>query len=287
VPERIPRLIDLLQLDDTLFVADIGAALLAETPVYAELVLAHPSAHLFSFDGDARQIAELKARYGAKATVLGHFLGDGNEHTVYLCDEASGMTSLLKPSEPALNFFNGFDDFGRVLSTETVKTTQLDAVAEIDRIDFLKMDIQGSELRVLQHGSQKLRECVAVQLEVSFVALYEDQPTFGDIDSWMRANGYLPHSFVDVKRWSISPTVRNNNFRIPFNQLLEADVVYIKDPLQLERYSDSQLKRQVLFADAFFKSPDLAVFCLRELSARGALADAALKRYFALLNEPQ
>jgi FkbM family methyltransferase len=284
---RITRISELLQLNGALFIADIGAALLAETPVYAPLVLEHPDAHLFSFDGDPRQIAALKARYGSKATVLEHYVGDGEAHTAYVCEETSGMTSLFKPSPRALSFFNGFEDFGRVLRTERVQTARLDSIAAIERIDFLKMDIQGSELSVLQNGTQTLRECLAIQLEVSFVGLYEGQPSFGDIDQWMRAHGYLPHTFVDVKRWSISPVVRNNNFRIPFNQLLEADAVYIKDPLALERYSDVQLKRQVLFADLFFDSPDLAVYCLRELTARGVLNQTALQHYFALLNEPR
>ena len=212
---RISQLSGLLEFDTAIHVADIGAALLAETPVYAALVQEYPQAQLYSFDGDPRQIAALQAHYGDKATVLEHYVGDGEAHTAYVCEASSGMTSLFKPLPAALGFFNGFDDFGRVLQTETVHTTRLDAIDAIERIDFLKMDIQGSELRVLQHGREKLRECVAIQLEVSFIGLYEGQPTFGDIDHWMRDNGYLPHRFMDVKRWSISPTVRNKNFRIP------------------------------------------------------------------------
>jgi len=286
VAARISQLSGLLELDTHIHIADIGAALLAETPVYAPLVQEYAQAQLYSFDGDPRQIAALQAHYGDKATVLEHYVGDGEPHTAYVCDAASGMTSLFKPSPAALDFFNGFDDFGRVLKTETVHTTRLDAIDAIERIDFLKMDIQGFELRVLQHGREKLRECVAIQLEVSFIGLYEGQPTFGDIDHWMRDNGYLPHRFMDIKRWSISPTVRNNNFRIPFNQLLEADAVYIKNPIALQHYSDNQLKRQVLFADLFFDSPDLAVYCLRELCARQVLGEQALRQYFALLNAP-
>lgn len=139
---RITRISELLQLNGALFIADIGAALLAETPVYAPLVLEHPDAHLFSFDGDPRQIAALKARYGSKATVLEHYVGDGEAHTAYVCEETSGMTSLFKPSPRALSFFNGFEDFGRVLRTERVQTARLDSIAAIERIDFLKMDIR-------------------------------------------------------------------------------------------------------------------------------------------------
>ena len=100
------------------------------------------------------------------------------------------------------------------------------------------MDIQGSELSVLENGVNKLKDCLAIQLEVSYVCLYENQPTFGEIDIWMRKNGYAPHCFLDVKRWSITPTIRDNNFREPFNQLLESDIIYIKMMVSQRKKSD-------------------------------------------------
>ena len=186
------------------------------------------------------------------------------------------LTSLLKPDEKALSFFNGFSRFGEVISTEAVSTTRLDDVEEVDRIHFLKMDIQGAELTVLANGAEKLRDCIAIQLEVSHICLYEDQPTFGDIDRWMRSAGYAPHCFLRTKRWSISPLTREGDIRKPFNQLLESDIVYIRDPIVLDRYTDSQLKLQALFATLCFNSPDLAVHCIGALADRGCLpADAA------------
>jgi hypothetical protein len=47
----------------------------------------------------------------------------------------------------------------------------------------------------------------------------------GIIDLELRSQGFIPHRFTDVKRWSITPTIRNNDPRLPFNQLLEADIV--------------------------------------------------------------
>ena len=81
-----------------------------------------------------------------------------------------------------------------------------------------------------------------MQLEVSYFPLYEDQPSFGEVDVYMRTIGFMPHCFSDVKRWSISPTIFNNNFRVPGNQLLESDIVYVKNPLKLAELSDIQLQ---------------------------------------------
>ena len=152
------------------------------------------------------------------------------------------------------------------------------------------MDIQGAELTVLKNGNRVVEQCVAIQLEISFIPLYESQPTFGEIDVWMRSKGFVPHSFLDVKRWSIAPTTRNNNIRIPFNQLLEADIVYIKNPLQLSAWSDEQLRKLALISHEFFGSPDLTTFLLIELERRANTQGQQLSlkdKYVAALNSPK
>ena len=58
-------------------------------------------------------------------------------------------------------------------------------------MDFLKIDIQGAERDVLAHARAKLAETVAIQTEISFVPLYKDQPTLGDIDLELRGQGFL------------------------------------------------------------------------------------------------
>ena len=69
-----------------------------------------------------------------------------------------------------------------VLREERIQTTRLDDIDEIGDLHFVKMDVQGSELNILKNGLKKLSNCVAVQLEVSFICLYENQPGFGEID---------------------------------------------------------------------------------------------------------
>ena len=274
----IAKLADILDLNDKIYVADIGAAAIAEDPIYKNLV-STGFGHLYAFDGDIRQIEKVEESFGSNSSVFNYFLGDGYEHIAYICSEASGMTSILKPKKEALKFFNGFSQFGEVIRKEKVKTYKLNDVHEIDKIHFLKMDIQGAELSVLMHGKDKLSDCVAIQLEVSYICLYEDQPTFGDIDVWLRKFGFVPHCFLDIKRWSITPIVNNNNFRKPFNQLLESDVIYIRDPLKLNSCSVEQVKSLGFLADNLFNSPDLAVYCLLDLIKREVFSSEIISVY--------
>jgi hypothetical protein len=200
------------------------------------------------------------------------------------------MTSLLKPRPEALKFFNGFERFGKVLSATRLKTLRLDDVPGMMLMDFVKMDIQGAELTVLRHGHEVLERCMVIQLEVSFIALYESQPTFGEVDLWMRSKGFVPHSFLDLKRWSIAPTTINNNIRIPFNQLLEADAVYIRDPLKVSSWTDEQLKKLALIAHDCLASTDLTIYLLLELDRRHPPVTDGLSfkdRYLKMISAPK
>lgn len=262
------RIFDLFHLDEPLEVMDVGASAIAETPIYRNL-LEKRIAHLTAFDGDVRQIDAIEKAYGNDSvTVLNHFLFDGGMHDVYLCSPASGMTSLYKPKVEALRFFNGFSRFGEVKRIESIQTTRLDDLESVKSPDFLKMDVQGAELEIIKGGCDKLAKCLAIQLEVSFFNLYEDQPPFGEVDIYLRKLGFIPHAFIHVKRWSIAPTIFNGNFRVPGNQLLEADLVYIKDPLGYSALSDTQLKKLAILSHYSFKSYDLCVRLLMELEKR-------------------
>jgi FkbM family methyltransferase len=279
------KIFNLFDFDAEIQVMDVGAAAIAETPIY-KVLLDKKIAHLTAFDGDERQIKKLKEMYGEDyVTIYNNFLFDGGKHQAYLCSPASGMSSILKPKIDSLNFFNGFSEFGKVESIEEIQTTRLDDIDSLKSPDFLKMDVQGAELGVLKNGSRTLKNCLAFQLEVSYFPLYENQPSFGEVDVYMRTIGFMPHCFLDVKKWSIAPTIFNNNFRVPGNQLLESDIVYVRNPLKLSELNNIQLKKLAILAHYSFKSFDYCIFILHEMERRNVLIAGSHKLYIEKLSE--
>jgi FkbM family methyltransferase len=274
-------LAEILGLETPLQVADIGAADIAEAPPYRVLLDAG-LARLSAFDADVRQHDKLRATYGEDLALFTQIVGDGTQQTLHLAAPASGMTSLLKPDAGRLAFFNGFELFGEIHSTELVQTTRLDDVAGLPDLDFLKMDIQGGELQALEHGQARLAHCAMIHLEVSFVPLYEGQASFGQIDVWMRTHGFIPHRFTDVKRWSISPIICDGDIRAPFNQLLEADIVYARDLID-PGLDATLLKKTALLAHACYDSPDLAGHIIARLEVAGQIAGGSFAKYLGVL----
>jgi FkbM family methyltransferase len=95
---------------------------------------------------------------------------------------------------------------------------------QIDRIQILKMDIQGGELMALQ-GASPLLEAGAIDLiytEVMFAELYEGQASFIDLCRFLEPFGYVLYGLYDlnygkktgVLAWAdaifISPEIRRS-----------------------------------------------------------------------------
>tara|TARA_X000000950_G_scaffold137626_1_gene170862 strand:- start:942 stop:1793 length:852 start_codon:yes stop_codon:yes gene_type:complete len=271
--------LDLFEFNKKIEILDIGSAVISEEPIYKQL-LKKKIAHLNLFDGDIRQIDKIKKEYGNQnVSVFDKFIFDGKKRKVHMGTVLGGMTSLYEPNEKALNFFNGFSHIGRIEKVKEIQTLKLDDIKDLDLIDFVKLDVQGAELTILECGQEKLKNTLALQLEVSFFNLYYNQPSFGHIDIWMRNKGFIPHCFLDVKKWSISPTIFNNDLRTPGKQLLEADIVYIKDPLKFEKLSNEQLLKSIIISNYCLKSIDLTVCYLIELEKRKVLPKNSYRKY--------
>jgi hypothetical protein len=262
-----------------IYICDIGAATINDDPLYDKLFSSSgKNVFLTLIDGDARQNDAIKKKY-PNSTILPYFVYNGDPAVVYLTSAESGMSSLKKPFVNNLRFFNGFENFASVFKTENIETVQLSEIKEISQINFLKLDCQASELTILQCSGDKLKNCIFIQTEISFIPLYEDQPTFADIDNWMRDNGFVPHTFLEIKKWSIAPTIKNGDFRLPFNQILEGDIVYVKDPTKLDGYTENDLIKGAILSNDLFGSIDLAIFYLLELVKRGLLEKVVVEKY--------
>lgn len=94
----------------------------------------------------------------------------------------------------------------------------VDSLAADARI-FLKVDVQGYEAAVLDGASRTLQQALCIQLEVSFVALYGDAPSYIELFDRMDKSGFSPVS--------ISPVFIDKRV----GQVLQADVVFARKHL--------------------------------------------------------
>jgi hypothetical protein len=71
------------------------------------------------------------------------------------------------------------------------------------------------------------------------------------------------------------------------NQLLEADIVYVRDISRPDSITVEQLKHLTLIAHLCYGSWDLAMRCIWLLERKGGLPPGAEARYVALFGQGQ
>jgi len=75
------------------------------------------------------------------------------------------------------------------LDLATVRLDSMSPVTEMGRVNFICLDIQGSELHALEGLGSVLEITDAVYSEVSTRELYENGPTFVELDRWLSLKG--------------------------------------------------------------------------------------------------
>ena len=263
--------------DFRLNVLDVGAAL-GERPSYQGLVDAG-RARLMGFEPNAAECDKLNSQYGEPHRFFPLFVGDGQPATLH---ETNWVLtgSLYPPNTPLLEKFQNLAEVVTPVAQHPVATTRLDDIADVRDVDFMKLDVQGSELAVLEHGRRVLADTLLGQVEVEFVELYRGQPMFADVDRFLRAQGFQFHAFNGLAGRAFKPLVFNNNINLPLRQVLWSDALYVRDWMELAALTPDKLRNYAILAHDILKSYDLAHLVLSALDQRegSALTAAYLQR---------
>ena len=246
-------------------ILDVGAAL-AERPPYQSLVEVGRG-KIFGFEPNREACERLNREYGNSHRFFPFFVGDGGPAIFHETNWAP-TGSLYEPNSRLLEKFQNLAEVVTPVATHAVNTTRLDDIAEIGDIDFIKIDVQGSELVVFENASRALSGALLIQTEVEFVELYKGQPMFADVDTFLRANGFQFHTMNGVSGRAFKPLVANGDVNSAFRQSLWADALYVRDWMRLEDLSETKLRNCAILVHDVLRSYDLAHLVLSALDSR-------------------
>lgn len=277
----LPNLLDLVPLKSPIRIVDVGSSPVDGPPPYQPLVDQVPT-EVIGFEPNPDARAELQATLKPHEILLADALGDGGRHTLHFC-HAPGMNSLLEPDPTVLEKFHLFGEFGTVLRTETVSTKRLDDLQDVGRIDFLKLDVQGFEKTIIENGRQRIKGCLVVHTEAAFVPMYRKQPCLGEVDTLLRELGFVVHTVFSLKRWGVAPMLLNGDPRKGLNQVLDGDLVYVRNFFDLTHWDDVEIARFAHILHFTYGSFDVVYYLLRELMRRRVIAPNAPHQYLELI----
>lgn len=241
-------------------VVDVGAMSLGDdADAYSPLTAATPC-DVYGFEPVAEELDKLRASAGAGRHYLPYVIGDGSPRTFHECN-VSATSSLFEPNTALLAKFQNLEEHVRVTNAYAVETRRLDDIPELEGTDFLKVDVQGAELLVLQGAARLLEKTLVVHTEVQFVQLYKDCALFGEVDIHLRSKGFILHRLSQAGR-TFKPMLYRNDPNAALSQILWGDAVYVRDFMGFDERASLDLLKIATILHENYQSFDLAAVAL-------------------------
>jgi len=205
----------------------------------------------------------VKKKRSANIKYYNFCLADKPGQLNFLISRLKTNSSCLKPNFEFLKRFPRVERFD-VIDEVSLPANDLDTVLSSERVDFIKLDVQGSELNILKGASQSLEQACGLEVEVEFSTLYDRQPLFSDVDQYLRGLGF---SLFDLRPcyWKRNPIPR-----VGRGQIIFGDALYLKDYISLETMPVNLAP--IIMSAVVYKKYDFAVELINYFHKKGNLS---------------
>jgi FkbM family methyltransferase len=203
----------------------------------------------YAFDVDDLEIDRLRQKYCNFKNYYPIHIGfsDAEESAELNVLSHHGQSSFFKPKLNSIWFSQSRPYDGKIEKTKKCTLTTLDKfVSESTlNVDFLKIDTEGYDFRILKGAEKVLETALAVRCEVHFTQVFDGAESFSTLHDYMTNNGFeLGNIDYDGRGLPLSyfcPNPKRYGF------LSGTEAVYIKNSTSVENLPVNQRIKLVLF----------------------------------------
>ena len=167
----------------------------------------------FEPNNDIYNLSTKKFYKNKNINLFNYAVSNKNEITDFFITAGSQFSSLYKPVDTYHKNINKKSEIHDIVKVNNIRLDSLQNLFIYNTI-FLKIDVQGGEIQVLEGIENLLHKIVGIQLEASFEPIYSNYSSFFKINEWMFKNNFKLNSIVN-----------NNNGHFPY--LFDTDFIYL------------------------------------------------------------
>ncbi len=197
---------------------------------------------IMGFDPDSEQEKLSKGLCRAKA-----LSADGKERIFYLICYP-GSSGFYPPNVDFVNRLRN-RDYLNIVGTAEIQTFTLDSLNL--KLDFIKLDTEGSEFEILRGGIQTLRNAIGVSIEVAFTELFKGQPLFRDVDVFLGNQGFTLFDLEKSRLERFRPD-RKGMSNGSIGQVIQGQALYFRDIYkELDKYNEQTILKLASLFEVF------------------------------------
>ena len=242
---------------EPIIICDIGASPIDKTD-FIEKLINNTFSQLIGFEPNKDEFDQLN-KLDQNKKFYNFAIGDGKEKILNIC-KAPGMSSFLVLDIDYLSKFHLFEKYSEIVKKIKVKTKKLTDI--IEKIDFLKIDVQGYESEIILHGKDKIKDIMVIQLETSPTPLYKNEKSFAKVINQLEELGFSLHMFNNINTRTFKPMVINKDLSKGLHHLFQLDCVLIKNFENIEKLNQDQLIKLILILFYSFNSYDIVDYLI-------------------------
>ncbi|MDD2799972.1 MAG: FkbM family methyltransferase [Methylococcales bacterium] len=182
---------------------------------FAERFLSNDHANnfkIYGFDPDQEECQRLQASYqylppGFVTCIPWGVAGANGRRNLHITKEPA-CCSLHEPIPFLAENYPALDCIRpqQIVEVDVTTLKQWADENDINIIDYIKIDTQGSELEILKGADDFLHLTRCIDIEVEFNPIYEGQTLFGETDTYLRSKGFMLWRLSNLVHYSLGGT---------------------------------------------------------------------------------
>lgn len=168
----------------------IGASVCEELNIYKKCNLTNND--IYWVEGNEENITVVKNTLDSDIKIYNYLIDDVDDREVKFNISNALMSSSLLEFGTHLNHHKGI----KMVDVKYKKTTRLDTFIDnnqipIQKLNFLNVDIQGTELRAIKSLGNYLKNIDFIMTEINTEYVYKNCTLINELDSFLKENGFI------------------------------------------------------------------------------------------------